>query len=77
MILDSLKAFKHVSLVTVVCWCLLAHSAYSLPVFATSFVLPSPSETLTSQDILTYIHNVLNIAFVTEQNITLQQATTY
>ena len=77
MILDSLTPLKHVTIVTVVCWCLLAHSAYSLPVFASSFVLPSPSETLTSQDILTYINTVLNIAFVTDtQNISLQPVTT-
>ena len=77
MILDSLKHVKHVTIATIVCWCLLVHSAYSLPVFATSFVLPSPSATLTSQDILTYINHVLNIAFVTDtQNISLQEVTT-
>ena len=74
MILDSLK---HVTIVTIACWCLLAHNAYSLPVFTTSFVLPSPSGTVTSQDVLTYINNVLNIAFVTDvQNISLQAVST-
>ena len=44
------------------------HQATALPVYTSSFVLPSPDDNLTLENILLYFQQSLNIYFVTNSS---------
>ena len=51
--------------------CHVCQQAHALPVFSTTFVLPSPGGEVTATNVFEYIQTYLNIGFVTESQVSL------
>ena len=58
-------------LITLAVVCHVCQRAQALPVFSTTFVLPSPAGEVTTSTVLEYIQTYLNINFITEPQVSL------
>ena len=58
-------------LITLAVLCHVCQRAQALPVYSTTFVLPSPAGEVTTSKVFEYIQTYLNINFITESQVSL------